>query len=240
MIASKPKYLDPQGKLFSVFNVSNFYSNNDLVTESRLMEYSNMYSKNIFYYMNSFLNGLTFEVSINGITKEIFALVAYLPNIIFELCNLNYDEINNSTNITGATWFENSSVNMNLNVGSNLNVTNILTQKINSDVIEVNSLNCKNLKLNNRVFTEVVAYFYINSVSLPLKKSTLLSEFGGITIYTLHFTIMSNYRLDCIDINNNILFSYTNTTDNYIYYKLIPYNASIWKINLYDSMNILI
>ena len=58
MISSKPKFLDPQGKLFSVFNVSNFYSNNDLVTESRLMEYSNMYSKNIFYYLNSFLNGL--------------------------------------------------------------------------------------------------------------------------------------------------------------------------------------
>jgi len=240
MISSKPKYLDPQGKLFSVFNVSNFYSNNDLVTESRLMEYSNMYSKNIFYYMNSFLNGLTFEVSINGITKEIFSLISYLPNIIFELTNISYDELNNSTNIIGNSWFENSSVNMNLNVGSNLNVTNILTQKINSDVIEVNSLNCKNLKLNNRVFTEVVAYFYINSVSLPLKKSTLLSEFGGMTIYVLHFTINSGFRLDCIDINNNILFSYTNTTDNYIYYKLIPYNASIWKINLYDSMNILL
>ena len=240
MIASKPKYLDPQGKLFSVFNVGNFYSNNDLVTESRLMEYSNMYSKNIFYYMNSFLNGLTFEVSINGITKEIFSLISYLPNIIFELTNISYDELNNSTNIIGNSWFQNTSIEQNLNIGSNLNVTNILTQKINSDVIEVNSLNCKNLKLNNRVFTEVVAYFYINSFSLPLKKSTLLSEFNITSIYTMHFTINNGFRLDCIDINNNILFSYTNTTDNYIYYKLIPYNTNIYKINLYDSMNILI
>ena len=240
MIASKPKYLDPQGKLFSVFNVSNFYSNNDLVTESRLMEYSNLYSKNIFYYLNSFMNGLTFEVSINGIMKEVFALVAYLPNIIFEMTNISYDEENNSTNIIENTWFQNTSIEQNLNIGSNLNVTNILTQKINSDVIEVNSLNCKNLKLNNRVFNEVIAYFYINSVSLPLKKSTLLSEFNITSIHTMHFTIMSNYRLDCIDINNNILFSYTNTTDNYIYYKLIPYNASIYKINLYDSRNILL
>ena len=30
MLSSKPKYLDPQGKLFSVFNVSNFYSDNDV------------------------------------------------------------------------------------------------------------------------------------------------------------------------------------------------------------------
>jgi hypothetical protein len=240
MIASKPKYLDPQNKLFSVFNVGNFYSNNEYVVVSQLMEYSNMYSKNIFYYMNSFLNGLTFEVSINGITKEIFSLISYLPNIIFELTNISYDELNNSTNIIGNSWFQNTSIEQNLNIGSNLNVTNILTQKINSDVIEVNSLNCKNLKLNNRVFNEVIGYFYINSVSLPLKKSTLLSEFNITSIYTLHFTIMSNYRLDCIDINNNILFSFVNTTDNYIYFKLIPYNINIYKINLYDSMNILI
>jgi hypothetical protein len=186
------------------------------------------------------MNGLTFEVSINGIMKEVFALVAYLPNIIFELGNLNYDEENNSTNIIGNTWFQNTSIEQNLNVGSNLNVTNILTQKINSDVIEVNDLNCRNLKLNNRIFNEVIAYFYINSFSLPLKKSTLLSEFNITSIYTMHFTINSGFRLDCIDINNNILFSYTNTTDNYIYYKLIPYNINIYKINLYDSYNILI
>ena len=240
MISSKPKYLDPQGKLFSVFNVSNFYSNNEYVVVSQLMEYSNLYSKNIFYYLNSFMNGLTFEVSINGIMKEVFALVAYLPNIIFDISKLNYDEENNSTNIIGNSWFENTSIEQNLNIGSNLNVTNILTQKINSDVIEVNSLNCKNLKLNNRVFNDVIGYFYINSVSLPLKKSTLLSEFNITSIYTMHFTINSGFRLNCIDIKNNILFSYTNTTDNYIYFKLIPYNINIYKINLYDSMNILI
>ncbi len=129
MISSKPKLLDPQGKLFSVFNVSNFYSNHDFVTESRLMEYSILYSKNIFYYLNSFLNGLTFEVSINGITKEIFSLVAYLPFIISELTNISYDELNNSTNIIGSSWFQNTSIEQTLNIGSNLNVTNILTQK---------------------------------------------------------------------------------------------------------------
>ena len=128
----------------------------------------------------------------------------------------------------------------NLNIESNLNVTNILTQKINSDVIQVNEINTRNLKLDNRVFNEVVAYFYANSVSLPLQKSTLLSKFDGITLYTLHFTIMQGFRLDCIDINNNILFSYTNTTDNFNYFKPIPYNANIYKINLYDSRNILL
>ena len=157
MLSTKPKYLDPQGKLFSVFNVSNFYSDNEYVVVSQLMEYSNLYSKNIFYCINSFMNGLTFEVSINGITKDIFALVSYVPNIISEIGNLNYDEVNDSTNIISNTWFQNTSIENNLNIGNNLNVTNILSQKrINTDVIEVNSLNCKNLKLNNCVFNEVV------------------------------------------------------------------------------------
>ena len=57
------------------------------------------------------------------------------------------------------------------------------------------------------------------------------------SLYTLHFTLKDSYRLDCIDINNVILFSYTNTTENYSYFKQIPYDASIWKINLYDSFN---
>ena len=237
MISSKPKLTDPQGKLFSVFNVSNFYSDNEYVVVSQLMEYSNLYSKNIFYYLNSFMNGLTFEVSINNISKEVFSLVSYLPNIIFELTNISYDESNNSTNITGTTWFENSSVNMNLNIGNQLNVTNILTQNLTTNVISVNDLNCRNLKLNNRVFNEVVGYFYINSISLPLQKSTLFSEFNVTPLYTLHFTINNGFRLDCIDINNNILFSYTNTTDNYIYFKPISYNVNIYKINIYNSYN---
>ena len=129
MIASKPKNLDPQGNLFKVFNVGNFYSNNEFVIVSQLMEYSNLYSKNIFYFMNSFMNGLQFEVSINGITKEVFSLVAYLPNIISEIRNINYDEGNDSTNIISNTWFQNTSIENNLNIGSNLNVKNILTQK---------------------------------------------------------------------------------------------------------------
>ena len=53
----------------------------------------------------------------------------------------------------------------------------------------------------------------------------------------MNFTLKQGYRLDCIDINNNILFSYTNSTDNFVYYLPISYNASIWKINLYNSYN---
>ena len=238
-IALKPK-TEPNGNISPIFNLNNFYKSNDYASKSDLLSYANLYTANFFQYINTFTVGLNFAGTINGISDEIFSYIVYIPNIIFELTNFSYDEVNNSTNITGNTFFETTSINTNCNIGSSLNVDTILSQKMLSNTIQVNDLNCRNLKLNNRTFNEVVAYFYINSTSLPLIKSTLMSEFSGITIYTLHFTIMSNYRLDCIDVNNNILFSYTNTTDNFIYFKLIPYNASIWKINIYNSFNILL
>ena len=238
-IALKP-ITEPNGNISPIFNLNNFYKSNDYASKSDLLSYANLYTANFFQYLNTFTVGLNFAGTINGISDEIFSYIAYIPNIIFELTNFSYDEINNSTNITGNTFFETTSINTNCNIGSSLNVDSILSQKMLSNTIQVNDLNCRNLKLNNRTFNEVVAYFYINSTSLPLIKSTLMSEFSGITIYTLHFTIMQGYRLDCIDVNNNILFSYTNTTDNFIYFKLIPYNASIWKINIYNSYNILL
>ena len=238
-IALKP-ITEPNGNISPIFNLNYFYKSNDYASKSDLLSYANLYTANFFQYLTTFTVGLNFTGTINGISDEIFSYIAYIPNIIFELTNFSYDEINNSTNITGNTFFETTSINTNCNIGSSLNVDTILSQKMLSNTIQVNDLNCRNLKLNNRTFNEVVAYFYINSTSLPLIKSTLMSEFSGITIYTLHFTIMQGYRLDCIDVNNNILFSYTNTTDNFIYFKLIPYNASIWKINLYNSYNILL
>ena len=238
-IALKP-ITEPNGNISPIFNLNNFYKSNDYASKSDLLSYANLYTANFFQYINTFTVGLNFAGTINGISDEIFSYIVYIPNIISEIRNISYDEINDSTNITGNTFFETTSINTNCNIGSSLNVDSILSQKMLSNTIQVNDLNCRNLKLNNRTFNEVVAYFYINSTSLPLIKSTLMSEFSGITIYTLHFTIMQGYRLDCIDVNNNILFSYTNTTDNFIYFKLIPYNASIWKINIYNSFNILL
>ena len=240
MIASKPKNLDPQGKLFSVFNISNFYANNEFVVVSQLMEYSNLYSKNIFYFMNSFMNGLQFEVSINGITKEVFSLVAYLPNIISEIRNINYDEDNNSTNIISNTWFQNTSIENNLNIGSNLNVTNILSQKLTTDIIQVNTLTCKNLSINGQNFNEIVGFIYLNGINLPIQKSNLISNFNINSITSFYFTLKQGYRLDIVNISEVVLYSYINMSNDYIYYQQIVYNINMYKINIFNSTNNLI
>ena len=238
-IALKPK-TEPNGNISQVFNLNNFYKSNDYASKSDLLSYANLYTANFFQYLNTFTNGLNFAGSINGITSDIFSYIAYIPSIISDIRNISYDEINDSTNITGNTYFETSSINTNLNIGNQLNVNNILTQEMLSNTIQVNDLNCKTLKLNNRMFNEIIGFLYINSISLPLQKSNLINNFNITPINTMYFTIKNGYRIDIVDVNNNILFSYTNTSDDFIYYQQIPYNSNMKKINIYNSLNVII
>jgi len=235
----KPKE-EPNGNISQVFNLNNFYKSNDYVSKSDLLSYANLYTANFFQYLNTFTNGLNFAGAINGITSDIFSYIAYIPNIIFELTNFSYDSVNNSTNITGGSWFENSSIEKNLNIGNQLNVTNILTQEMLSNIIQVNDLNCKTLKLNNRMFNEIIGFLYINSISLPLQKSNLINNFNISPINTMYFTIKNGYRIDIVDVNNNILFSFVNTSEDFIYYQQIPFNSNMKKINIYNSLNVII
>jgi hypothetical protein len=238
-IALKPK-TEPNGNISRIFNLNNFYHANDYASKADLLSYANLYTANFFQYLNTFASGINFAGSINGISDLVFSYVAYLPNIIFELSNFSYDSSNNSTNITGNTFFETTSINTNLNVGSSLNVDTILNQKMLSNTIQVNELNCRNLKLNNRVFNEIIGFLYINSISLPLQKSNLISNFNIQSITSLYFTIKNGYRIDIVDVNNNILFSYVNTSSDFIYNQQIPYNTSMYKINFYDNLNVII
>ena len=163
-----------------------------------------------------------------------------MPNIISEISNLNYDEVNDSTNITGNTWFESTSINKNLNIEDKLNTNSILSQNIITNSIQVNEINTRNLKINNRVFNEIIVFLYINSVSLPLQKSNLLSNFNITLINIMNFTLKQGYRLECVDVNNSILFSYTNISKDYVSYLPISYNINIYKINIFNSTNNLI
>ncbi len=238
-IALKPK-TEPNGNISPIFNLNNFYQANDYASKSDLLSYANLYTANFFQYLNTFTNGLNLAGAINGITSDIFSYIAYIPNIIFDIRNISYDEINDSTNITGNTYFETSSINTNLNAGNSLNVDRILSHEMLTNTIQVNDLSCKTLKLSNRVFNEIIGFLYINSISLPLQKSNLISNFNITPINIMHFTIKNGYRLDIVDVNNNILFSLVNTSDDFIYYQQIPYNSSMIKINIYNSFNVII
>ena len=148
--------------------------------------------------------------------------------------------MNNSTNITGNSYFETSSINTNLNVGSSLNVDTILSQKMLSNTIQVNNMSCMRLNINGQIYCETICFIYLNNITLQVQKSNLISNFNIESITSFYFTLKNNYRLDLVDVNDNILFSYTNTTSDYKYFQQIPYNSNMIKINIYNSLNIII
>ena len=73
------------------------------------------------------------------------------------MSNFSCDSVNNSTNIIGGSWFENSSIEKNLNIGNQLNVTNILTRKMLSNT---NDLSCIRINMNAQTFTEIIGFLY--------------------------------------------------------------------------------
>ena len=135
---------------------------------------------------------------------------------------------------------ETSSINTNLNVGSSLNVDTILSQKMLSNTIQVNDLSCRNLNINGQNYNETVGFIYLNGISLPIQKTNLISNFNIQSITTFYFTIKQGYRLDVVNINDNILFSFVNTSSDYKYFQQIPYNLNMKKINIYNSLNIIV
>ena len=239
-IALKPSVTEPNGNISPIFNINNFYHASDYATKADLLSYANLYTANVFQYLNTFASGLYFAGSINGISDTVFAYVAYLPNIIFELTNFSYDSTNNSTNIIGNSYFETTSINTNCNIGSSLNVDTILNQKMLSNTIQVTNLSCTNLNINGQIYYDTICFIYLNNITLPLQKSNLLSNFNMGTITSFYFTLKDGIRLDIIDSNDIILYTYTNTSLDYIYYQQIPYNLSMYQINLYNSLNTLI
>ena len=56
----------------------------------------------------------------------------------------------------------------------------------------------------------------------------------------MNFAIKNSYRIDIVDVNNNILFSFMNTSDDFKYYQQIPYYSNMIKINIYNSLNVII
>ena len=239
-ISLKPSKTEPNGNINPVFNINSFYHSTDYATQSDLLAYGNLYNANFWQYLNTFANGINFAGRINGISDTVFALVAYLPNIIFELTNVSYDSTNNSTNITGTSYFETTSINTNCNIGSSLNVDTIVNQKMITNTVQANNLNCFNLNVNGQPYNQIIAFIYLNNISIPLQKSNLLSNFNIGTINSFYFTLTNSYRIDIVDVNDIILYSYTNTNNDFVYYQQLPFNASMYKINLYSSLNNLI
>ena len=121
-----------------------------------------------------------------------------------------------------------------------MNVDTILNQKMIANTIQANEINCINLKINDQIYYEAVCYIYLNGITLPLQKSNLISNFNIPSIISFYFTLKNGNRLDVVGVDGIILYSFTNSNDDFVYYQQIAYNSNMIKIILYDRLNAII
>jgi hypothetical protein len=223
--------LDPENNMAETFNLNYFNFNTGYVTFADLLNYANLHITNTFYASNVFAVDVDVQGNLNGVAYKFYQYIQYLPNIITELTNITYEKKTNTTYIYENTFFYDTAINNNL-VVPNINVNNITNLSLATD-----SVNTKTLTLNNTPFIDTSVYLYINNLTFPIIKSTPIQSFNVSQINSMAITIKPNYRADVVDTNNVILYSITNTTDNYIYNQTIQYNSNMVKINVYDSLN---
>jgi hypothetical protein len=237
--------LNPEGELNPTFNSNYFNHNGAYATLGDLLNYGNLFNPNNWTDVNTF-SAINSQL-INGITDTAFSYITYLPNIITELTNISYAEntdftsINsNTTIISGNTQLSEVGIYDNLNVGTNINVNSIVNTNLLNQNITTNNLSCNQIKINNVLFNDTGCFIYINGLSMPIIKSTLIQNFNIQSITSMYITVKPAYRIDFVDVNNIILFSMTNTSDNYIYYIQVPYNTNMITANFYNNFNILL
>lgn len=235
MTTQAPPIFNPENQLNETFNANAFHHNGQYATLADLLNYGNLYSPNNWLFLNTF-NDLQAQ-TINGITRDAFALISYIPNMILDLTNVSYDSNTSTTSISHTTNLIDTNIQNNLNVATNLNCDSIINTSLINQNINTNNLSCKHLIINKNTFYDTVATIYINGLSMPLVKSISIDKFNITNINSLFITVKMGFRIDFIDVNNQILFSITNATNEVMYYQQIPYNTNMITINVYDIFN---
>lgn len=236
MSSYPPPQFNPDGQLNEIFNINDFKHNYDYATMNDLRSYGHLFKYNYWSAYNVFTD-ISIVNTINNIAVDIFNLITYLPNIITTLTNISFNSDSNTTVINGFLNVDESiNTDNNINVGNNIHCNDILNQSIIT-----NSINTNNIIINGSDYFNIIGYVYINSVlSMPISNSLLINEFNQLSITTLHFTLKPNYKIEFLDIDNNILFSYRNISSKLVYQIDVNYNPNMIKINLYNKNNFLL
>jgi hypothetical protein len=242
--------LNPQNQLNETFNANYFNHSYAYATLADLLNYGNLHNSNNWSSVNTFASidattliatDITFTNTINGfITVDAFKNIQYIPNIMMDVSNITYDDTLDITTIASTTKMDQTNITNNLNVGTNINVDTIVNTTLTNQSINTNTIKCNHITINNNPFYDIGCIVYVNNLPMPIIKTVLISAFNIKTISTMYISVKCGFRIDFIDKDSNILFSYTNDTDNYSYYVQIPYNINMQTINAYDKNNILI
>lgn len=248
------------GELNPIYNNSDFQSKSGYVTFADLLYYANLYSVNVFYSLNQFfaitvtsINDIS-DVTLSYLKNVTSDIQDQFDNIINNiLYNYSYDPTNQLTSIQNNTYLKTISTNNNVAIAGKVGITDTLNTstinniKIKSQKIDSENMTCKSLLINNCPIDDTGIYLYLSIViepfggytssmlTIPIFKSVLISQLRLDTNenFVGYLIIKPLYRIDILDINKNVLFSFTNNTDEIIYFQPMNIVGEIYKINLF-------
>jgi hypothetical protein len=248
------------GKLSPEFNSNDFQTKKGFVTFQDLQNYANLYSVNIFYSLNQFF-AISVK-SINDISDTTLSYLKNVASDIQEqfnnivnniLYNYSYDETNQLTSIENDTYLKTMSTNNNVaiagktSIADTLNTTLINNIKMQSKNIQTKTLRAdvlfvKDCQINDTgvyLYTSIVIQSFgqstVSILPIPIFQSTLISDLGlqPTDTFSGNLIIKPRYRVDIVDTDENVVFSYTNRTHSVIYFYPVELTTTINKINLF-------
>jgi hypothetical protein len=251
-----PQNYDPdKGFTFPTFNTEDFTYLYGYVSQFDLLKYANLTKNNFFLGSYNYFQNLS-AFNINGVDVNVFQ---YLVNIsqdvqtsLNNIFNIFYDSVTKSTLVNNDLVAKNTSAMISLS-SNNASISNLLnTYQINSSLINTNQINAQkiqsnNISCNNLQFSnDVGLYLYVpiiiptygssstSSLMLfPIIKSQIVSNlFTTTSFYYILFHIKPNYRVDILNTNMYVIYSFKNTTTDIIYNKNLTL-SNVYKINLY-------
>jgi hypothetical protein len=232
------------GKLVTnIFNIGDFKSNYSAVTMADLLDYGNLFAINNWIRPNYFqsiisktINGVldsTFQFFKN-VTEDIQSAINDFRN---RLTKVTYSNSNGSiTKIDDTLLTDRLTAKQNINCNKIVSFTslssNIITSKIYTDILVVDSIESK-----QPIYTGL--YFILFGTTYPIKRTTLMSSLNtGNNVLDGRFHIDSNFRVKITNSNNVCIFDFRNTTSNFMYNNNIILN-DVKEIQLYYN-NILL
>jgi hypothetical protein len=230
-----------------VFNASYWLDGTSISLAYLLENFAQLHTVNTYTNTNYFVD-LNFSGSLNGITQELFALIADIPNILAKLTNFVYYPLNETTYISNNVYADE------LGIAGNLACQNAACQGIAAYNIRTSTIATQSLKAfgdiecgqsitaKSAAFeSDVCLYLTINNSSFyPLNKSitNITSAFAASAAFTnIRGQLKAKYGIQCFSANGVITLQYKNTSNDWVYDLQIP--ASTTKINIFVNGHLL-
>lgn len=241
-------FIQSSATLGDLRNYANLYNANSFFNTNNFQAITVTTLNNIPSTIIDFLKNISSDVQ-----TQLNTLLTVTTQNTYNLTNVSYDNVNNITNVDDSLFSSSFSVNNNVNInkncaiGINLSVPYINNLTLTNQNINSHNINTSSLKVNNIPIGDVGVYLYCNVViqsygaytssilQIPIFNSCLASNLSisNNLSFSANIIIKPNYKIDFLDINGIVLYTYYNSTNSVVYFQPVNFNGTLYKINLF-------